>query len=120
MAAGACVSTAATGSSRPSNECSRKDLGGRRESTRWSAGEGAAHASFDPSARSVWVLDGLLYYLSREENDELLRNIQRLAPAGSLVLGDLSNWHSMRRTSELPVWRQYGEPMKFGVDMARG
>lgn len=43
-------------------------------------------AGFDPRARSVWVLEGLLYYLDDAETRALLERVRALCACGSCVL----------------------------------
>lgn len=48
-------------------------------------------AGFSPSAPSVWVAEGLMLYLTAEENDNLLVSVSSLAVAGSRLILTLTS-----------------------------
>merc|ERR1711871_697279 len=45
-------------------------------------------AGFDPSVKTVWLLEGLLMYLSMEDTHELMQDMGRLSAPGSAVFHD--------------------------------
>lgn len=45
-------------------------------------------AGFQPEVPSVWLVEGLLYFLTSQQRDTLLTEITRLSSAGSLLLAD--------------------------------
>jgi methyltransferase (TIGR00027 family) len=47
-------------------------------------------AGFDPTARTLWLTEGLLYHLTTPDVDDLLRTTAALSPSGSTVAADLS------------------------------
>ncbi|MDN3359628.1 SAM-dependent methyltransferase [Actinomadura sp. DC4] len=50
-------------------------------------------SGFDPAVPTMWVVEGLLMYLSREEADELLRGITALSAPGSRIAGEYFDRH---------------------------
>jgi methyltransferase (TIGR00027 family) len=49
-------------------------------------------AGFDPSLRTAWLIEGLLVYLSTEDNDRLLSTVTGLsAPGSHLALDHMDN-----------------------------
>lgn len=63
-------------------------------------GSSGAHTG-DPAAPTIWVLEGLLYYLKDAEALALLRCIARSCAAGTLVLADFMNEFSTHLSTEL-------------------
>jgi len=76
---------------------------------------------FDPSVPTVWLLEGLLYYLSDSTVDDLARDVGRLSAANSVLFFD-SVTHDYRYAGVAPggapfisgnddygrLWRKYG------------
>ncbi len=56
--------------------------------------EGAlVDAGLDPAARTAWLLEGLLFYLSRDVIDRILDGVTRLSAPGSRLGFDIVNGH---------------------------
>ncbi|WP_405137193.1 SAM-dependent methyltransferase [Nocardia sp. NBC_01388] len=58
-----------------------------------------AAAGFDPSRPTAWLVEGLLPYLTRAENDALLAEIARISVPGSEIALDHLNVSSRQRHS---------------------
>jgi O-methyltransferase involved in polyketide biosynthesis len=57
-------------------------------------------AGFAPDAQSVWVIEGLLYYLPDLDAHRLLDDLAGLCPRGSVILVDVA--HPMMRPPRAP------------------
>lgn len=57
---------------------------------------------------SVWLVEGLLYYLSETEAHELLKTITNLSATGSLLGADLVNVKLLEDPDELAKYWRYG------------
>lgn len=76
-------------------------------------------AGFAPDRRTVWVAEGLFFYLAEESVLGLLRTAAGLGPPGSLFLADIMN----AAVRDLPAMRAYHEyrarngiPEPYGCD----
>ena len=69
-------------------------------SKEWSAS--LIQASFRPEDPTVWLAEGILLYLTEEENDQLLTRISQLSASGSRLAFD----HTSRDLQRLPLLRQ--------------
>lgn len=92
------------------------DLGG-------SWGEALVHAGFVAGRRTVWLAEGLLFYLSTEVVGTVLAEACRLSGPGSLILADVSGTGLHR----LPMMQPYlasrsrqGLPPPFATDDPAG
>ncbi len=63
-------------------------------------------AGFDPSRPTVWLAEGLLVYLTREQNEALMDDVTRLAAPGSRLGLTLSGRteHVERTSTDAPVF----------------
>ncbi|MFJ6728536.1 class I SAM-dependent methyltransferase [Streptomyces sp. NPDC091281] len=76
-------------------------------------------AGYDPALPSVWVLEGLLYYLPEAEVRGLLTRIAAFTAPGSAVAADLVNTTALTLPHMKPlldVFAEWGAPWIFGVD----
>jgi methyltransferase (TIGR00027 family) len=76
-------------------------------------------AAFDPHRPTMWVAEGLLFYLSEDAVRALLRDTAALASRGSRFLADAFNVDEATGPTLEPYrrWlRERGRPMPFGVD----
>ena len=92
------------------------DLGGP-----W--GEALVYAGFVAGRRTIWLVEGLLFYLSSEVVDTVLGEACRLSGAGSLILVDVSGTGLHR----LPMMQPHlasrsrqGLPPPFATDDSAG
>jgi methyltransferase (TIGR00027 family) len=76
-------------------------------------------AGFLSGARTAWVVEGLLYYLTESAVHSLLENAARLCPPHSLLYTDVAPT-AMRDLQQLQEWRAaiaaFGEPWQFFTD----
>ena len=76
-------------------------------------------AGFDPDLPSVWLLEGLLYYIPEADSRQMLKRVATLSAPGSRIAADLVNdaaltLPDMQRL--LKVFADWGCPWVFGVD----
>jgi methyltransferase (TIGR00027 family) len=76
-------------------------------------------AGFDPTRRTVWLAEGLFFYLAEESIHRLLRRTAALCPADSLFLADVMGAAGLHGTAML-AYREYCArnhlPPPFGSD----
>jgi methyltransferase (TIGR00027 family) len=76
-------------------------------------------AGYDPAAPSVWLLEGLLYYLREEDVHRILDRVRAMTAPGSLVAADVVNGAALRLENMrglLDVFAGWGCPWLFGTD----
>ena len=76
----------------------RSNLNAPRE-TRGGWARGLRRAGHDPSLRTAWVLEGLLYYLEPRVVDDVLRGTASLSAPGSTLVASVVNRASLRRAT---------------------
>ena len=76
----------------------RSNLNAPRE-TRGGWARGLRRAGHDPSLRTAWVLEGLLYYLEPRVVDDVLRGTASLSAPGSMLVASVVNRASLRRAT---------------------
>lgn len=76
-------------------------------------------AGFDPELRTLWVAEGLFFFLPEDVVRTLLDTLRGLCPAGSILAGDMTS----RSTLTNPLARGFmrvleedGNPWLFGTD----
>ncbi|MEV6968608.1 SAM-dependent methyltransferase [Hamadaea sp. NPDC051192] len=78
---------------------------------------------FQPETPAVWLVEGLLYFLSPTERDRLLTEITATAAAGSLLLADYVTNASLD-SEKMRSWREKmaasGHPWRSGCDDPHG
>jgi methyltransferase (TIGR00027 family) len=83
-------------------------------------GDALAAAGFDPTRRTVLVIEGLVMYLAEEAVSALLSSFAGLLPAGSTLLIDIPNRAAIDPTGVMgPLLARLaadGSPWRFGVD----
>ncbi|WDZ83122.1 SAM-dependent methyltransferase [Micromonospora cathayae] len=76
-------------------------------------------AGYDPTRASVWLLEGLLYYLPERQARELLATVAASTAPGSRVACDMVNAQALRSPVMRPllaVFEAWGSPWLFGSD----
>lgn len=76
-------------------------------------------AGYRPDLPSVWLLEGLLYYLTEHEADGVLDRVRALTAPGSLVAADIVNAAALtlpNMAGLLDVFASWGCPWLFGSD----
>lgn len=71
---------------------------------------------YNPALPSVWVLEGLLMYMSQDKASALLRHIRELMPPGSRLFMDVLGSATMNNRVILEVWTRYGAAPLWGTD----
>jgi methyltransferase (TIGR00027 family) len=78
-------------------------------------------AGWDPAVPTLWVAEGLLYYLPEDAVHALVKAVADIAPAGSVFAGDvvshqfLISEHDFPKNG-LPLLAEDGSPWQFGTD----
>jgi len=73
---------------------------------------------FDPSLPSVFLIEGLVMYLSKAENEEIFRRVHSLMAPGSILLGDYVNRGFLDHPMVEPFvdeLRKYNAPWTYGA-----
>ncbi|GCE01088.1 SAM-dependent methyltransferase [Embleya hyalina] len=78
-------------------------------------------AGWDPSVPTLWVAEGLLYYLPETAANDLVRAIADIAPIGSVFTGDIVSHQFLISEHDfpqhcLPLLAEDGSPWQFGSD----
>ena len=76
-------------------------------------------AGFDPTAASVWLIEGLLQYLEEDAVRTLFDRVDALSASGSVLLYDVVGKSLLEAPSMAPLLRsmaQQGSPWLFGTD----
>ncbi|SHH50690.1 class I SAM-dependent methyltransferase [Streptomyces sp. 3214.6] len=76
-------------------------------------------SGYDPTRPSVWVLEGLLYYLPQDEVHRLLTRIAACCAPGSEIAADLVNTTALTLPDMKPllsVFEDWGTPWVSGSD----
>ncbi|MDT0470671.1 class I SAM-dependent methyltransferase [Streptomyces sp. DSM 41014] len=76
-------------------------------------------SGYDPTRPSVWVLEGLLYYLSEDAVRRLLTRIAACSAPGSEIAADLVNTAALTLPDMRPllaVFEEWGTPWVSGSD----
>lgn len=76
-------------------------------------------AGYDPAAPSLWLLEGLLYYLPEPDVHRVLDRVRAVTAPGSLVAADVVNSAALRLPNMrglLDVFAGWGCPWLFGTD----
>lgn len=77
-------------------------------------------AGFSSEARTLWIVEGLLYYLAEDSVRELLAWLARFSAPGALVAGDLVSTVALSNPVARPFIKALegdGAPWLFGTDM---
>ncbi len=76
-------------------------------------------AGFAPAEPALWLVEGLLYFLSADERDQILKEMTSLSAPGSYLLADYVTQTSLD-SSAMEAWRtkmaSSGHPWKSGSD----
>ncbi|WP_333767851.1 SAM-dependent methyltransferase [Streptomyces sp. IBSBF 2435] len=78
-----------------------------------------AAAGYRPELPSLWLLEGLLYYLPAPDVDRVLERVAALSAPGSTVVADLVNTAALTHpgmSDILEVFAGWGCPWVFGSD----
>ena len=90
----------------------RSNLNAPRE-TRGGWARGLRRAGHDPSLRTAWVLEGLLYYLEPRVVDDVLRGTACLSAPGSTLVASVVNRASLRRATSGKGAKRNGAKKKW-------
>jgi methyltransferase (TIGR00027 family) len=81
-------------------------------------------AGFKSDQKTLFVWEGVTYYLSAEVIDDTLRIVRSHAPVGSLICFDYAspspeilNHEDIRKIREMMRFNYPGEPTKFGINV---
>ncbi|MEU6537142.1 SAM-dependent methyltransferase [Streptomyces sp. NPDC047000] len=75
-------------------------------------------AGYDPDAPSVWLLEGLLYYIPRDDAHRVLERVAALMAPGSRIAADIVNDSALTLPGMRPlldVFAGWGCPWVFGT-----
>jgi len=81
------------------------------------------NAVFDPSERSLWLIEGLFYYLDEPAVNHVLTEVSKLAAPGSMLITDLvsrSFLTSPWMQPALKAMEERGMAWRFGTDDPAG
>lgn len=76
-------------------------------------------AGYDPSLRSAWLLEGLLYYIPEPDVHTMLRRVAGICAPGSTIAADIVNTAALtlpHMRGLLDVFAGWGCPWLFGSD----
>jgi O-methyltransferase involved in polyketide biosynthesis len=76
-------------------------------------------AGYNPELPSLWLLEGLLYYLPEADVHRVLQRVQAITAPGSQVAADIVNAASLilaNMRGLLDVFARWGCPWQFGTD----
>lgn len=76
-------------------------------------------AGYDPTLPSVWLLEGLLYYIPEADVHRILRRVRAIAAPHSRVAADVVNAAALtlpHMRGLLDVFAGWGSPWLFGTD----
>jgi methyltransferase (TIGR00027 family) len=76
-------------------------------------------AGYDPTAPSIWLVEGLLYYIPEPDVHRILDGVRALTVAGSVVAADVVNAAALTLPNMrglLDVFAGWGCPWLFGTD----
>lgn len=76
-------------------------------------------AGFDPAEPTLWVMEGLLFFLPEDAVRGLLSTLHRLSGPGSVLAGDMASRASLTNPLArrfLSTLREDGAPWQFGSD----
>lgn len=81
--------------------------------------ESLTDAGYHSDQPAVWLLEGLLYYITEDQARTVLRQVGQIAAPGSAVAGDLVNAVALSAPVMRPlleVFERWGCPWLFGSD----
>lgn len=96
---------------------SRHTVGVDLLSSNWT--EALAKAGYDPDRPSLWLLEGLLYYVTEQQARQMLSRVRDATAPGSLVAADLISATTLTAPAVAPllaVFERWGCPWLFGHD----
>ncbi|MGW0771522.1 class I SAM-dependent methyltransferase [Streptomyces sp. NPDC002676] len=80
---------------------------------------GLTAAGYDPEQPSTWLLEGLLYYIPRDDTRRILDRVAAIMKPGSRIAADIVNAASLTLPDMrdlLDVFADWGCPWLFGTD----
>ncbi|MEU4741041.1 SAM-dependent methyltransferase [Actinosynnema sp. NPDC023658] len=80
-------------------------------------------AGFDPGRRTLWVAEGLLFFLTEEQVERLLDTVAGACPPDSRLVVDMTSATTLRHPMTQPFLRSLrddGTPWQFGTDDPEG
>lgn len=78
-----------------------------------------ADAGYDPASPSVWLLEGLLYYVPEDDAHRILDRVAAIMAPGSVIVADIVNAAALTLPDMrglLDVFAGWGCPWLFGTD----
>lgn len=78
-----------------------------------------ANAGFNPNIATLWVVEGLMFFLTEEQVQSLLTKCLSLSASGSRLVVDMINMSLLKSPASqffLATLRQDGIPWRFGTD----
>ncbi|MFH9657372.1 class I SAM-dependent methyltransferase [Streptomyces sp. NPDC017248] len=81
--------------------------------------EALKSAGFDPAQRTLWVAEGLVFFLTEEQVGRLLDTVAGACPAESWLIVDMTSATLLRHPMTQPFLRSLredGTPWQFGTD----
>lgn len=85
--------------------------------------EALKSGGFGPAEPTLWIAEGLLFFLTEEEAGRLLDTVAGACPPGSRLVVDLASAATLRHPmtqSFLRLLREDGTPWRFGTDDPEG
>jgi methyltransferase (TIGR00027 family) len=76
-------------------------------------------AGFDPAARTLWIAEGLLFFLEEHQVEDLLKTLRQVSAPGSFLITDMTSKALLRNPMTmmfLAKLRSDGTPWQFGTD----
>lgn len=76
-------------------------------------------SGFDPSERTLWIAEGLIFFLTQEQAGRLLEAAAGACPPGSRLVVDMTSASLLRHPMTQPflrLLREDGTPWRFGTD----
>lgn len=80
-------------------------------------------AGFDPTARTLWIAEGLLFFLEEHQAEDLLKTLRQVSAPGSVLVTDMTSKALLKSPMTmmfLARLRSDGTPWRFGTDDPAG
>jgi len=80
-------------------------------------------AGFDPAAKTLWIAEGLLFFLEEHQAEDLLKTLRQVSAPGSVLVTDMTSEALLKSPMTmmfLAKLRSDGTPWRFGTDDPEG